>query len=240
MDERAAALPDGGGHQALWRRRALEQAELTVTAGRIHAILGENGAGKSTLIKIMSGVVAPDEGRMMLEGREVRFADPAAANRPASSASSRSCRSIPDLTVADNIAIARSAQALRPDRPGAPSAAWPRRRSPAPARADIHPLRAGQGPAAVAPADGRDRQGAGAQSAHAHPRRGDLGADRGRRDQGLRGAQAAARRRAGAPLHLAPHARDRRARRRVHGVPQRPATSPPTRPAPRPTTRSSR
>ena len=49
-------------------------------AGRIHAVLGENGAGKSTLIKVMAGVVAPDEGRMMLEGREVRFADPAAAN----------------------------------------------------------------------------------------------------------------------------------------------------------------
>ena len=39
---------------------ALEKAELSVTPGRIHAILGENGAGKSTCIKIMAGVVAPD------------------------------------------------------------------------------------------------------------------------------------------------------------------------------------
>ena len=54
--------------------RALDGADLPVTAGRIHAILGENGAGKSTLIKIMAGVVAPDEGRMLLEGREVAFA----------------------------------------------------------------------------------------------------------------------------------------------------------------------
>ena len=61
--------------------RALEKAELTVDAGRIHAILGENGAGKSTLIKIMAGVVAPDEGRMMLDGREVDASpSPAAAN----------------------------------------------------------------------------------------------------------------------------------------------------------------
>ena len=57
--------------------RALEKAGLDVASGRIHAILGENGAGKSTLIKIMSGVVSPDEGRMMLDGREVSFASPA-------------------------------------------------------------------------------------------------------------------------------------------------------------------
>ena len=57
--------------------RALEKADLTVTAGSIHAILGENGAGKSTLIKVMAGVVAPDEGTMTLDGREVTFASPA-------------------------------------------------------------------------------------------------------------------------------------------------------------------
>ena len=48
--------------------RALQDADLAIEAGRIHAVLGENGAGKSTLIKIMAGVVAPDEGRMLLDG----------------------------------------------------------------------------------------------------------------------------------------------------------------------------
>ena len=62
--------------------RALEQADLAVTPGRIHAILGENGAGKSTLIKVMAGVVTPDEGVMTL-GRTTRstFTSPAAANQ---------------------------------------------------------------------------------------------------------------------------------------------------------------
>ena len=59
--------------------RALEEAELTVHSSRVHAVLGENGAGKSTLIKVMAGVVAPDKGRMSLEGREVVFPDPASA-----------------------------------------------------------------------------------------------------------------------------------------------------------------
>jgi ribose transport system ATP-binding protein len=85
--------------------RALEKADLTVERGQIHAILGENGAGKSTLIKIMSGVVAPDEGRMTLEGREVRFASPAAANQNGIVCIFQELSLVPDLSVADNISI---------------------------------------------------------------------------------------------------------------------------------------
>jgi len=83
--------------------RALQQADLEVRAGRVHAILGENGAGKSTLIKIMSGVVAPDEGRMLLEGREVSFPDPAAAVAAGIVCIFQELSLIPDLSVADNI-----------------------------------------------------------------------------------------------------------------------------------------
>ncbi len=85
--------------------RALEKADLDVTVGRIHAILGENGAGKSTLIKIMAGVVAPDEGRMVLDGREISFASPAAANRAGIACIFQELSLIPDLPVADNIVI---------------------------------------------------------------------------------------------------------------------------------------
>jgi ribose transport system ATP-binding protein len=84
---------------------ALEKAELSVAPGRIHAILGENGAGKSTCIKIMAGVVAPDEGRMTMEGREVAFASPAAANDAGIVCIFQELSLIPDLSVADNISI---------------------------------------------------------------------------------------------------------------------------------------
>ncbi|TIQ36387.1 MAG: sugar ABC transporter ATP-binding protein [Mesorhizobium sp.] len=85
--------------------RALEKADLTVTAGSIHAILGENGAGKSTLIKVMAGVVAPDEGTMTLDGREVTFASPAAANQAGIACIFQELSLIPELSVADNIVI---------------------------------------------------------------------------------------------------------------------------------------
>jgi len=85
--------------------RALEEAELTVHAGRVHAVLGENGAGKSTLIKVMAGVVAPDKGRMTLEGREVVFPDPASALEAGVACIFQELSLIPDLTVADNIVI---------------------------------------------------------------------------------------------------------------------------------------
>src|SRR5205809_3755771 len=85
--------------------RALENAGLTIDGGRIHAVLGENGAGKSTLIKVMAGVVQPDEGRMLLDGTPVSFASPAAANAAGIVCIFQELSLIPDLPVADNIAI---------------------------------------------------------------------------------------------------------------------------------------
>ena len=85
--------------------RALQDADLVIEAGRIHAVLGENGAGKSTLIKIMAGVVAPDEGRMLLDGVPVSFASPAAATAAGIACIFQELSLIPDLSVADNIAI---------------------------------------------------------------------------------------------------------------------------------------
>ena len=85
--------------------RALEGADLAIEAGRIHAVLGENGAGKSTLIKIMAGVVRPDAGRLLLDGRPVAFAAPAAAHAAGIACVFQELSLIPDLPVADNIAI---------------------------------------------------------------------------------------------------------------------------------------
>ena len=53
--------------------KALDNARLTLKRGSVHALMGENGAGKSTLMKCLFGVYKPDSGRIILNGKEVRF-----------------------------------------------------------------------------------------------------------------------------------------------------------------------
>ncbi|MDB5856313.1 MAG: sugar transporter ATP-binding protein [Ramlibacter sp.] len=85
--------------------RALDRASFACAAGRIHALLGENGAGKSTLIKVMAGVVQPDEGRLLLQGQERRFAHPQDAVAAGIACIFQELSLLPDLSVADNICI---------------------------------------------------------------------------------------------------------------------------------------
>ena len=55
---------------------ANHDVELSVRRGTIHAIVGENGAGKSTLMKILYGMLRPDEGEIHVDGRQVHFHSP--------------------------------------------------------------------------------------------------------------------------------------------------------------------
>src|ERR671931_555893 len=56
--------------------QALRDVTLEVASGSCHALCGENGAGKSTLGKILSGIYAPDGGRLLVFGKEVQFDSP--------------------------------------------------------------------------------------------------------------------------------------------------------------------
>lgn len=86
--------------------RALAEVDFACRRGSIHAVLGENGAGKSTLIKIIAGVVQPDAGSIRLDGRAVAFPSPQAANDAGIVCIFQELSLLPDLSVADNIAIA--------------------------------------------------------------------------------------------------------------------------------------
>ncbi|MCP8970037.1 galactose/methyl galactoside ABC transporter ATP-binding protein MglA [Ectobacillus ponti] len=54
---------------------ALQNVSLKVKRGTVHALMGENGAGKSTLMKCLFGIYSMDEGKILLEGKEVAFAN---------------------------------------------------------------------------------------------------------------------------------------------------------------------
>jgi rhamnose transport system ATP-binding protein len=56
--------------------QALEDVNVVVKQGDIHALVGENGAGKSTLGKIISGIIRPDSGELLVDGRAVSFSAP--------------------------------------------------------------------------------------------------------------------------------------------------------------------
>jgi simple sugar transport system ATP-binding protein len=55
---------------------AVEDLTLEIQPGEIVALVGDNGAGKSTVVKCLAGVYPPTSGRILLEGRPVRFSSP--------------------------------------------------------------------------------------------------------------------------------------------------------------------
>ena len=56
--------------------KALDNVQLKVRPGTVHALMGENGAGKSTLMKCLFGVYIEDSGKILIEGKEIHFSNP--------------------------------------------------------------------------------------------------------------------------------------------------------------------
>ncbi len=86
----------------LWANR---QVTLAVAAGEIHALVGENGAGKSTLMKILFGLVQPDEGNIHLDGKPVAFKHPKEALRAGIGMVQQQLLIFPQLTSLENIVV---------------------------------------------------------------------------------------------------------------------------------------
>jgi ribose transport system ATP-binding protein len=84
---------------------ALTEVSLDVRAGEVHALVGENGAGKSTLMAVAAGALAPDQGTIAIGGRLLETASPSAARELGLAIVRQDPALLPDLTVAENMAV---------------------------------------------------------------------------------------------------------------------------------------
>jgi ribose transport system ATP-binding protein len=85
---------------------ALSDGNLEVRSGEVVALLGANGSGKSTLSKIITGLIAPTSGEVILDGKPVQFRNPQAARRQGITAVYQELSLIPNMNVAENIWLA--------------------------------------------------------------------------------------------------------------------------------------
>lgn len=87
--------------------KALDNVQLKVKKGTVHALMGENGAGKSTLMKILKGLYTPDSGRIIFNGEELKLTSVKQALDKGISMIHQELSPIPHMTVAENIFLGR-------------------------------------------------------------------------------------------------------------------------------------
>ena len=87
--------------------KALDNVELHVRPGTVHALMGENGAGKSTLMKCLFGVYKMDSGEILFDGNKVDIENPFAALKLGIAMVHQELQPIPDRSIAENIYCGR-------------------------------------------------------------------------------------------------------------------------------------
>ena len=78
---------------------------LSVAPGQVHALLGENGAGKTTLMNVLYGLIQPDEGEILIDGKQARFHSPKDAIAAGIGMVHQHFMLVPVFTVAENVTL---------------------------------------------------------------------------------------------------------------------------------------
>src|SRR6202161_4045793 len=84
---------------------ANDRIDLSVAPGQVHALLGENGAGKTTLMNVLYGLLQPDEGEILLDGKAVQFHSPKDAIAAGIGMVHQHFMLVPVFTVAENVTL---------------------------------------------------------------------------------------------------------------------------------------
>ena len=109
VDRSTAAVTLAGVSKSYPGVRALTNVDLDCRPGEVHALVGENGSGKSTLIKIASGVLAADEGTVVIGGEDLGAGSVKRARRLGLITAYQDTSLVRELSVADNIALSFNA-----------------------------------------------------------------------------------------------------------------------------------
>ena len=86
---------------------ALDKVNVEFDSGKVNALLGKNGSGKSTLVKIINGVQEATSGRILLDGKEIKFSDPKEAMDNGVATVFQELSLVPGMSVAENIFMGR-------------------------------------------------------------------------------------------------------------------------------------
>ncbi len=111
-DGRDNAIEGIGVHKSYGGVKALDDASFCAAAGEVHALVGENGAGKSTMIKVLAGVILPDEGEVRIGGEDVRLRSPEHALRRGVATVFQELTLLPRMTVAENLLLGHEPRGL--------------------------------------------------------------------------------------------------------------------------------
>ena len=87
--------------------QALDNAQISLKPGTVHALMGENGAGKSTLMKCMFGIYHMDSGEIFFEGEKIEIKNPAEALEKGIAMVHQELQPIPARTIGENIFLGR-------------------------------------------------------------------------------------------------------------------------------------
>jgi ABC-type sugar transport system ATPase subunit len=107
MSERPVVLEVEGITKRFGAVRALYDVSLQLRTGEVLGLIGDNGAGKSTLVGVVSGAVKPDEGRIVVDGVERSFSDPAEARAVGIETVFQNLALVPTLNIAENVYLRR-------------------------------------------------------------------------------------------------------------------------------------
>lgn len=92
--------------------KALDNVNIALRQGTVHAVMGENGAGKSTLMKIINGLYQRDAGQVLLDGKEVHFSSPLESAESGIAMIYQELNYFPELTIEENLFMGKQPSKL--------------------------------------------------------------------------------------------------------------------------------